>query len=193
MKDRLREAVFNLVGTDIKGAHAIDLFAGTGALGLEALSRGARRRRLSSSISPRRRLSSKISPPWRLSTRPKSCRAIRLSGFAANSRRLRKRGQAHFAQSTLRAVSAKCACPLFRTVGCILLPALRFLHRADGGNAWNFGRNDCRCSAKSVFVVEADDRFDFRLLPQPDSWDVRVYPPAVVGVMRKAGKANDEG
>ncbi len=41
MKDRVREAVFNLVGTDAAGKHAIDLFAGTGALGLEALSRGA--------------------------------------------------------------------------------------------------------------------------------------------------------
>src|SRR5687767_11185885 len=41
MKDRVREAVFNLVGPDVKEKLAIDLFAGTGALGLEALSRGA--------------------------------------------------------------------------------------------------------------------------------------------------------
>src|SRR4051794_22495694 len=43
MKDRVREAVFNLLGKQIAGSHAIDLFAGTGALGLEALSRGAAR------------------------------------------------------------------------------------------------------------------------------------------------------
>ena len=30
MKDRLREAIFNLIGDEITGAHAIDLFAGTG-------------------------------------------------------------------------------------------------------------------------------------------------------------------
>src|SRR6478609_5518293 len=41
MKDRVREAVFNLLGTQVAGSHAIDLFAGTGALGLEAISRGA--------------------------------------------------------------------------------------------------------------------------------------------------------
>lgn len=41
MKHRTREAIFNLVSTDVTGRHAIDLFAGTGALGLEALSRGA--------------------------------------------------------------------------------------------------------------------------------------------------------
>jgi 16S rRNA (guanine966-N2)-methyltransferase len=41
MKHRLRETIFNLVSTGAQGRHAIDLFAGTGALGLEALSRGA--------------------------------------------------------------------------------------------------------------------------------------------------------
>ena len=41
MKDRVREAVFNLLGPSVKGTHVVDLFAGTGALGLEALSRGA--------------------------------------------------------------------------------------------------------------------------------------------------------
>ncbi len=43
MKDRLREAIFNLIGPAIRGKHAVDLFAGTGALALEALSRGADR------------------------------------------------------------------------------------------------------------------------------------------------------
>ena len=41
MKHRTREAIFNLVSTECSDVHAIDLFAGTGALGLEALSRGA--------------------------------------------------------------------------------------------------------------------------------------------------------
>jgi 16S rRNA (guanine966-N2)-methyltransferase len=44
--DRVREAIFNLLinggyGNPVAGARALDLFAGTGALGLEALSRGA--------------------------------------------------------------------------------------------------------------------------------------------------------
>ncbi len=41
MKDRVREAVFNLIGPPIKGTHAVDLFAGTGALALESISRGS--------------------------------------------------------------------------------------------------------------------------------------------------------
>lgn len=39
--DRVREAIFNILGPAIKNARVLDLFAGTGALGLEALSRGA--------------------------------------------------------------------------------------------------------------------------------------------------------
>ncbi len=38
---RIRETVFNWLSPRIAGAHCLDLFAGTGALGLEALSRGA--------------------------------------------------------------------------------------------------------------------------------------------------------
>ena len=41
MKHRVREAIFNLISTEAAGRHVIDLFAGTGALGIEALSRGA--------------------------------------------------------------------------------------------------------------------------------------------------------
>ncbi|MCO4785174.1 MAG: 16S rRNA (guanine(966)-N(2))-methyltransferase RsmD [Marinomonas atlantica] len=40
--DRVRETVFNWLNFDIPGASCLDLFAGSGALGLEALSRGAK-------------------------------------------------------------------------------------------------------------------------------------------------------
>jgi 16S rRNA (guanine966-N2)-methyltransferase len=39
--DRVRETLFNWLQTRIEGAHCLDLYAGSGALGLEALSRGA--------------------------------------------------------------------------------------------------------------------------------------------------------
>jgi len=38
--DRVKEAVFSMLGDRIVGARILDLFAGTGALGIEALSRG---------------------------------------------------------------------------------------------------------------------------------------------------------
>jgi 16S rRNA (guanine(966)-N(2))-methyltransferase RsmD len=39
--DRVRETLFNWLGQDLHGWHCVDAFAGTGALGLEAASRGA--------------------------------------------------------------------------------------------------------------------------------------------------------
>ena len=39
--DRLREAIFNIIGQRVRGGRVLDLFAGTGAMGIEALSRGA--------------------------------------------------------------------------------------------------------------------------------------------------------
>jgi 16S rRNA (guanine966-N2)-methyltransferase len=39
--DRVRETLFNWLAPRLPGAHCLDLFAGSGALGLEALSRGA--------------------------------------------------------------------------------------------------------------------------------------------------------
>ena len=41
--DRVKEALFSILGNRIRGAKVLDLYAGTGALGLEALSRGADR------------------------------------------------------------------------------------------------------------------------------------------------------
>ena len=37
--DRVRESIFNILSTSVRGALVLDLFAGTGAMGIEALSR----------------------------------------------------------------------------------------------------------------------------------------------------------
>jgi len=42
IKDLVKESLFNIIGTDIQDATLLDLFAGTGAVSIEALSRGAR-------------------------------------------------------------------------------------------------------------------------------------------------------
>src|ERR1700729_2687323 len=41
--DRLRETLFNILGPAVNDSLFVDLFAGSGAVGIEALSRGARR------------------------------------------------------------------------------------------------------------------------------------------------------
>jgi 16S rRNA (guanine(966)-N(2))-methyltransferase RsmD len=43
VSDAAREGVFSSVAEDVPGAHVLDLYAGTGAMGIEALSRGADR------------------------------------------------------------------------------------------------------------------------------------------------------
>ncbi len=40
--DRVRESIFSILGEQVEGARVLDLFAGVGAFGLEALSRGSR-------------------------------------------------------------------------------------------------------------------------------------------------------
>ncbi|MFH1995708.1 MAG: 16S rRNA (guanine(966)-N(2))-methyltransferase RsmD [Candidatus Omnitrophota bacterium] len=42
-KDRVREAVFNIIAGKVQGAAVLDLYAGSGAFGIEAISRGARK------------------------------------------------------------------------------------------------------------------------------------------------------
>ena len=49
--DRLREALFNVLATRLEGSVFVDAYAGTGSVGIEALSRGARHAVL---IEPRR-------------------------------------------------------------------------------------------------------------------------------------------
>jgi len=39
--DKLRETLFNVLGASVAGAKFVDLYAGSGAVGIEAISRGA--------------------------------------------------------------------------------------------------------------------------------------------------------
>jgi len=43
VSDRVKESLFNILGQRVVGAYFLDLFAGTGSVGIEALSRGAER------------------------------------------------------------------------------------------------------------------------------------------------------
>ena len=53
--DRLRETLFNILAPRIAGARVLDGYAGTGAVGIEALSRGAAHVTFVEQRSPRRR------------------------------------------------------------------------------------------------------------------------------------------
>jgi 16S rRNA (guanine966-N2)-methyltransferase len=160
MKDRVREAVFNLIGPSVVGKHAIDLFAGSGALGLEAISRGAGRATMIERNFPaaeviRRNVAA-------LSVRDMA--EVIVADTFVWARRLPALGDVPWV--------VFCSPPysfyVERTHDIVRLVDT-LLGRAPAG---------------SLFVVEADDRFDFGILPDSPRWDVRHYLPAVVGLYR---------
>lgn len=58
--DRIKETLFNMLQPQIPGCFFLDLFSGSGAIGIEALSRGARRQSLLKIIQKRWSVSAKI-------------------------------------------------------------------------------------------------------------------------------------
>jgi 16S rRNA (guanine966-N2)-methyltransferase len=161
MKDRLREAVFNLIGPDIRDKHAVDLFAGTGALAFEALSRGAARATL---IEQHRPTAAVIRQNAAILGVQSQAEIVVGNTFFWVHRRPRL-GDAPWV--------VFCSPPYDFFVERLddMLTLLAELMQS--------------APAESIFAVEADARFDFQGLPDPADWDVRAYPPAVVGIYRK--------
>jgi len=162
MKDRLRETVFNLIGGEIEGAHAIDLFAGTGALGLEALSRGAARATLIEQHFP----TADVIRQNVLALGVQSQTEIVPGNVFIWIKRPSRFGEGKLARFFVRR----------RTI--FYVSRLSEMLELLGGLIE-------AAPEKSIFLVEADERFDYALLPDPKTWDVRSYPPAVIGVYRK--------
>ena len=160
MKDRVREAVFNLIGPTVRGLHAIDLFAGTGALGLEALSRGAATATFVERHFPTADIIRQNVAELGVADRS----TILPANVLLWSRRMPELPSGPWL--------VFCSPPwdlLVYELDAMLALVAILIDRAPPG---------------SQFVVEADERFDFRLLPRPDEWQIRPYPPAVVGILR---------
>jgi 16S rRNA (guanine966-N2)-methyltransferase len=164
MKERVREAVFNLIGPDVKAKHAIDLFAGTGALGFEALSRGA-----ASATFVERHF-----PTARAIERTAEALGVReqCTVLAADTLLWSKRLPS--LPPTAWVVFCSPPYELYVTRAAEMLALVEQLLR--------------QAPVGSVFVVETDEQFDFATLPDADRFDVRAYPPAIVGILR-LGKA----
>lgn len=167
MKDRVRENLFNLLTTEVVGTHAIDMFAGTGALAFEALSRGA----LSATLIERHIPTAKLirENAERLEVRDK-VEIVSMDAFA-----WAKRLQNGTLQSALPTVTPWLAFlsppwSLFRERGPDLVAAVQaLLDRGPPG---------------SIVAVEADADFDLASLPDADAWDIRPYLPAVIAIHR---------
>ncbi|MEM6331143.1 MAG: RsmD family RNA methyltransferase [Planctomycetota bacterium] len=188
MKHRVREAIFNLVGPAVQGKHAVDLFAGTGALGLEALSRGAAgatfiERHLPTADVVKQNIAA-------LGAGEQSELLI-TSAFLWSKRDLpaiKGPTSDHATQQT----DARLPLPPAATPWVVFVspPYAFFVDRRDEMIALVDALR-AHAPADSLIVVETDERFDFALLPgrvrpdrHSDGWDVREYPPARVGVWR---------
>ena len=161
MKDRVREAVFNVLATAVRGKHAIDLFAGTGALGLEALSRGA-------------------------------IRATFIEQHLPTAAAIRRTVATLGAEAEAEIVVANTFLWFRRGPELGVVPWLVFssppydfyVDRREEMLAL-FGGLIVAAPPESLVVVESDERFDFGLLPEPQAWDLRPFPPAYVGIYEK--------
>jgi 16S rRNA (guanine966-N2)-methyltransferase len=164
MKDRLREAVFNLVGPAVVGTHAIDLFAGTGALGLEAISRGAAGATLIERHLPTSELITQNADALGIA---EQAEVLFADAFTWDRIHLPKRQAALSERPWL--------------VFCS--PPYDFYVERQADMLALIERLISAAPTDSRFIVEADERFDFGQLPRAAEWDVRTYPPAVVGLL----------
>jgi len=162
MKDRVREAIFNLIGPAIKGKAAFDLFGGTGALGLEALSRGAVDVTLIEQHFPTAAIIRENIATLEVES---IARVVTSSVFIWHRRGVEP-GELPW------------------VVFCSP-PYDFYIDRTDEMLELIGGLMEV-APPQSIFAVESDGRFDFGLLPEADRWDVRTYAPAVVGVHTKS-------
>jgi 16S rRNA (guanine966-N2)-methyltransferase len=177
MKHRVRESIFNLVSTEVEGKHAIDLFAGTGALGLEALSRGAAHATIIERHVPTARVIEENIKTLGVEDRTT---LLTTSAFLWAKRDLPNLSADSARSSPAAAGIPNSEFPLL--VFCS--PPYAFYTDRQAEMLALLNELMQQAAPGSIIIVEADERFDFHLLP--GEWSVRQYLPAVVGVWRKA-------
>jgi 16S rRNA (guanine966-N2)-methyltransferase len=173
MKHRTREAIFNLVSTECTGLHAIDLFAGTGALGLEALSRGAATATFIEKHVPSARI------------------------VEQNIRSLDVEGRAQllitsaFLWAKRDLLAADSAPPSDKPWLVFCSPPYAFYRDRIDEMRDLVQRIQQHAPSSSILIVEAEEPFDFQALCEsgvtqsPLQWNIRAYRPAIIGLWRK--------
>jgi 16S rRNA (guanine966-N2)-methyltransferase len=162
MKDRVRESLFNLLGPRrCIGRHVIDLFAGTGALALEAISRGA-----TSAIMLERHYP--------------TCQLIE-----QNARQLGLEAQAKVSFGNTFLWARKLVAPSDIPWVVFCSPPYDFYESRREEMLELLQRLYDAAPEDSTLVVESDERFDFAGLPDRERWNIRDYPPARVGLLDK--------
>jgi 16S rRNA (guanine966-N2)-methyltransferase len=190
MKHRVREAIFNLISTESEGKHAIDLFAGTGALGLEALSRGSLSATFIEKHVPTARIIEENIKTLGLSDR---AQLLTTSAFLWGKRDLPKwkvemgKGKESDISPFPFPIS-----PLNIPWLTFCSPPYAFYHERQQDMLELITAILETSPEGSIMVIEADEAFNFELLPgniaerrREEGWQIRTYFPAVVGIWRK--------
>lgn len=159
MKDRVRETLFDLLGPAVRGALAIDLFAGSGALGFEAVSRGAARAVLLERHFPTADTLERTAAALGIGDRVE----VRRGDAFAWARRL---PELPAQMPWLVFVSPPWNC--FHERGAEVTALVDALVRA--------------APPGTTCVVESDEAFDPAALPAPETWSSRVIPPAALHI-----------
>ncbi len=161
--DLVRESIFNIVGDLMPGRIAVDLFAGTGALGLEALSRGAERAIF---IEKNRENVALIH------------RNIAILRYQDRTRV--RHADAYRWVRTYQSVEQL---PLAVFIDPPYREYERHRHRLND----LFGSLLDKLPASSVITVEAGRDLDDEILPEFESWDIRRYGDTHVAIRLLSG------
>ena len=194
MMDVTREALFNLVGGWMKGKRAIDLFAGTGAIGFEALSRGAISATFIERHIPTLAILKKNAQLLEVDSQIDTFQASTF--FWADELVQSKSAQIITDQSKTTAQSTKDArSSVDNSIGELISndtpwavfcsPPYDFFIDRQAEMLTLIESLYLAAPERSLFAIESDMRFDYKKLPFSDLWKVRQYSPAQIAILRE--------
>lgn len=155
MRDSVRENLFNILGRGVRGTKAFDLFAGTGVLAFEALSRGAKS---AVAVEPMRTAAAQIQQTVSDLELASKFTLLTADAFSVADRLLTSDNEDDTAWVVF------------------LSPPYRFWTDPEtfAKLAAIIRRVQSHAPPGSILVAETDDTFDLEQLP-PGDWDVRAY------------------
>ena len=167
MKEVTREAIFNLVGGWVPGKIVIDLFGGSGAVGIEALSRGAACAYFVERHFPTARLIRS------------NLASLELSDFAE----VDSADAFFWLRKFLKTPDLDAPWMVF------FCPPYSFFDQKTEAVLKAITSVMEEAPADSVVVIEAPDRFDANQVHRAAEWRFRHYAPAMIGVWRPSDRA----
>lgn len=162
MKDRVREATFNLIHRHVAGSYVLDLFGGTGALGLEAISRGAVGGTFTEQHFPTARIIQQN---------------ITTLGVEDKTQL--------WVGDVFLTYQKEPDLPTNHPWLVFCSPPYRFFNERTENLRQLLSRLYFRAPAGSLFIAESDTTFDWNAWDDLGPWEIRKYPPAVLGIHRK--------